>query len=228
MEVRMAEHMGMCFGVRDAIDLALRLTQQGPLTILGELVHNPDVVADIDAAGARRAALPQEVETRSVLLTAHGTSNQVKLQLRERGLQLHDAVCPLVKRAHQALDRLVADGRHPVVIGQPGHVEVRGLVGDLSDYTIILNEDDFDQLQGNRPVRLQPISCTEAVRQPGARQFQLRFQHMRCAAQHACAHTAVEKFGIGLDVVDQRIELRGAVRQQGAALDGGHACGPGT
>ena len=47
MEVRLAEHMGMCFGVRDAIDLALGLTREGPVTILGDLVHNPDVVAEL-------------------------------------------------------------------------------------------------------------------------------------------------------------------------------------
>ena len=60
MQVRMAEHYGMCFGVRDAVDLALELTRQGPLTILGDLVHNPDVVAQIDAAGAVR--VPQAGE----------------------------------------------------------------------------------------------------------------------------------------------------------------------
>jgi 4-hydroxy-3-methylbut-2-enyl diphosphate reductase len=68
------------------------------------------------------------------------------LQLREDGFQVHDATCPLVKRAHQALERLVAEGRHPVVIGQAGHVEVRGLVGDYDDYTVILSEDDLSQL----------------------------------------------------------------------------------
>src|SRR6267378_1261728 len=108
MEVRVAEHMGMCFGVRDAIDLALRLTRQGPLTILGDLVHNPEVVAQMDAAGANRACTLDEVETRALLLTAHGTSKRVKLQLREQGYQVHDATCPLVKRAHLALAKLVA------------------------------------------------------------------------------------------------------------------------
>ena len=63
MEVRMAEHLGMCFGVRDAIDLALGLTRQGAVTILGDLVHNPDVVAQLDAAGAVRVRDAEEVRT---------------------------------------------------------------------------------------------------------------------------------------------------------------------
>jgi 4-hydroxy-3-methylbut-2-enyl diphosphate reductase len=148
MQVRMADHLGMCFGVRDAIDLALDLARQGPLTILGDLVHNPDVVARMDAAGAARARTQQEVRTHSILLTAHGTSDRVKLELRDRGLEVHDATCPLVTRVHVAARRLVEDGRHPVVIGQPNHVEVRGLVGDLDDYTVVQDEADLEKLAG--------------------------------------------------------------------------------
>src|ERR1700676_2274992 len=147
MQVRMADHYGMCFGVRDAVDLALDLTRQGPLTILGDLVHNPDVVARMDAAGAVRAHRREEVRTAAVLLTAHGTADRVKLELREQGLEVHDATCPLVTRVHLALQKLVAEGRHPVVIGQPKHVEVRGLVGDLDEYTIVQEKSDLAQLE---------------------------------------------------------------------------------
>jgi 4-hydroxy-3-methylbut-2-enyl diphosphate reductase len=146
MLVRMAEHLGMCFGVRDAIDLALGLARQGPLTILGDLVHNPDVVAAMDAAGATRVRQLEEVQTPAVLLTAHGTADRVKLRLRDEGKEVHDATCPLVTRVHLAIRRLVDEGRHPVVVGQPEHVEVRGLVGDLDEFTIIQNETDLDQL----------------------------------------------------------------------------------
>ncbi len=146
MQVVLAEHYGMCFGVRDAIDLALGLTRQGQLTILGELVHNPDVVARLDAAGAHRAHRREEVRTRTVLLTAHGTADRVKLQLRDEGLVVHDATCPLVARVHRVLMRMVTEGRHPVVIGQPHHVEVRGLVGDFDDCTIVHTEADLDSL----------------------------------------------------------------------------------
>jgi 4-hydroxy-3-methylbut-2-enyl diphosphate reductase len=146
MQVRMAEHFGMCFGVKDAITLALGLARQAPLTVLGDLVHNPDVVATLDAAGASRARDPDNVQTSTVLLTAHGTSDRVKLNLRERGLEVHDATCPLVARVHRVLYRLVTEGRHPVVIGQGNHVEVRGLVGDLREYTVVQDSADVDQL----------------------------------------------------------------------------------
>jgi 4-hydroxy-3-methylbut-2-enyl diphosphate reductase len=164
MQVRMADHLGMCFGVRDAIELALDLTRRTPLTILGDLVHNPRVVARLDQAGAVRAQRPEDVSTPAVLITAHGASDRFKSQLRQQGLVVHDATCPLVTRAHLALRRLVADGRHPVVIGKADHVEVRGLVDDLDEYTIIQNEGDLeklaDRLERNPEARLGVASQT--------------------------------------------------------------------
>jgi 4-hydroxy-3-methylbut-2-enyl diphosphate reductase len=176
MEVRMAEHMGMCFGVRDAIELAVRLTRQGPLTILGDLVHNPDVVQRMDAAGAVRARAPEEVQTRAVLLTAHGTAQRVKLRLRDEGHQVHDAACPLVKRVHLALVKLVSEGRHPVIVGQEDHVEVRGLTGDLREHTVILREADIEKLAGRRRIGVvaqttQPLEHVEALVESIQRRF---------------------------------------------------------
>jgi 4-hydroxy-3-methylbut-2-enyl diphosphate reductase len=147
MQVRLAEHRGMCFGVRDAVELALRLTGDGPITILGDLVHNPDVVAQLDDAGAVRVHRPEEVSTTAVLLTAHGTTDRMKLELRQAGKEVHDATCPLVTRAHLALRKLVADGYFPVVVGQRDHVEVRGLVGDLEDCFVFLDERELARLR---------------------------------------------------------------------------------
>jgi 4-hydroxy-3-methylbut-2-enyl diphosphate reductase len=148
MEVRLAEHMGMCFGVRDAIEMTLDLTRRGPVTVLGDLVHNPDVVAEMEAAGAVRATRRDEVRTPLVLLTAHGTADRVKKQLLDEGLEVHDAACPLVTRVHLAAKKLVAEGRHVVVIGKPDHVEVRGLTGDLDESTVIAKEADVERLAG--------------------------------------------------------------------------------
>jgi 4-hydroxy-3-methylbut-2-enyl diphosphate reductase len=154
----MAEHLGMCFGVRDAIDMALALARRGPVTILGDLVHNDDVVAHLEAAGAARARSREEVHTSTVLLTAHGTARRLRLELEKDGFDVHDAACPLVTRVHQALAKLRAEGRHPVIIGQAGHVEVRGLIGDLDEYSVVLSEADLDQLEG-RP-RLGVVAQT--------------------------------------------------------------------
>jgi 4-hydroxy-3-methylbut-2-enyl diphosphate reductase len=122
----------------------------------------------MDAAGARRAQNPEEIETRAVLITAHGAADRVKQQLRQRGLQVHDGGCPLVKRVHLALERLVAEGRHPVIIGQHDHVEVRGLTGDLAAYSVVLDEPDIEQLAGHPRLGIvaqttQPLERVEAL-----------------------------------------------------------------
>ena len=74
LTVLRAEHMGMCFGVRDAITLAKRVVQSRPLTVLGELVHNDTVLDDLRNRGVRFEAQPDEVETETVMITAHGAS----------------------------------------------------------------------------------------------------------------------------------------------------------
>src|ERR1700756_5428097 len=78
MKILRAEHMGMCFGVRDAI--ALAKSTSAPLTILGDLVHNETVLADLRARGIEIKQLPGEVATRDVMITAHGTSERALQQ----------------------------------------------------------------------------------------------------------------------------------------------------
>ena len=132
----------MCFGVRDAIALALEHGAAGPLTILGELVHNPAVLNELRARGIAIEADVTHVQTQTVMVTAHGASERSLAATRARGLQVVEATCPLVRVAHRAIHALIRDGYHPVIIGQRGHVEVRGLTEDLDHFDIVQNEDD--------------------------------------------------------------------------------------
>jgi len=140
----------MCFGVRDAIALALEHGAAGPLTILGELVHNPAVLNELRASGIAIEADVTQVQTQTVMVTAHGASERSLAATRARGLQVVEATCPLVRVAHRAIHALIRDGYHPVIIGQRGHVEVRGLTDDLDHFDIVSNEDDVAAL-GERP-----------------------------------------------------------------------------
>jgi 4-hydroxy-3-methylbut-2-enyl diphosphate reductase len=142
MNVIRAEHLGMCFGVRDAIALALTRADAAPLTILGDLVHNDSVLAALREKGIAIAREPALVGTHTVMVTAHGASDRTLAAARARGLDVVEATCPLVQVAHRAIEGLVCDGYHPVVIGQRGHVEVRGLTEDLDDVTVVLDERD--------------------------------------------------------------------------------------
>jgi 4-hydroxy-3-methylbut-2-enyl diphosphate reductase len=132
----------MCFGVRDAIALALEHADSGPLTILGDLVHNPTVLSTLDARGIAIARDVAEVRTPTLMVTAHGTSQRTLASTRAMGLTVVEATCPLVHVAHRAVATLARQGFHVVVVGQRNHVEVRGLTGDLDRFDVVLDEDD--------------------------------------------------------------------------------------
>ena len=147
MNIIRATHMGMCFGVRDAIDLALDRAAAGPLTILGDLVHNPEVLTTLRAKGIASAPDVTQVKTRTVMVTAHGASERMLASTRRLGLEVIEATCPLVHVAHRAVQQLRRDGYHPVILGQRGHVEGVGLPGDLDEFDVVLTEEDVEALE---------------------------------------------------------------------------------
>jgi 4-hydroxy-3-methylbut-2-enyl diphosphate reductase len=142
MKIIRAEHLGMCFGVRDAIALALKENAAAPLTILGDLVHNERVLGELKARGIAIESELNAVATQTVMITAHGASERAVNAIKQRGLNVLEATCPLVKVAHSAIVGLAEQGFHPVIIGQRGHVEVRGLTGDLQEFDVVLSEAD--------------------------------------------------------------------------------------
>jgi 4-hydroxy-3-methylbut-2-enyl diphosphate reductase len=146
MRIIRAEHSGMCFGVRDAITLATRKASERPLTILGELVHNEHVLQQLKAQGVLIRHKPEQVETAQVLITAHGASRKATTRARDLGLEVFEATCPLVHFAHRAVEELVRGGYFPVIIGKRDHVEVRGITEDLTDYAVILEEEDINSI----------------------------------------------------------------------------------
>ena len=136
----------MCFGVRDAIALAFAEAERQPLTILGDLVHNETVLAQLRARGIRLEQHAASATTPTVMITAHGASELAKSRARAQGLNVLEATCPLVHVAHRAVARLVAEGFHPVIIGKRDHVEVRGLTEDLTAFDVVLTEADVAAL----------------------------------------------------------------------------------
>jgi 4-hydroxy-3-methylbut-2-enyl diphosphate reductase len=144
MRIVRAAHLGMCFGVRDAIALALEHAGDGPLAILGDLVHNPSVLSALEAKGIAVVQDLAHVKTTTLMVTAHGTSQRTLARTRALGLTVVEATCPLVHVAHRAVAALARDGRHVVIVGQRDHVEVRGLTGDLDrhSFNVVLEDDD--------------------------------------------------------------------------------------
>ncbi len=168
MRILRAARLGMCFGVRDAVALALEHAGAAPLTILGDLVHNPTVLAALDSKGVAVAQDVAHVTTQTVMVTAHGTSDRTLARTRALGLTVIEATCPLVHVAHRAVMALAREGCHVVIVGQRDHVEVRGLVGDLDPggFSIVLNDDDVLALEPHSRIGVasQTTQSVEKVR----------------------------------------------------------------
>ena len=146
MNIQTARHHGMCFGVRDALRTTHALASSTAVTVLGQLVHNPEADRHLRALGVRSGELDTIASgsTADVVITAHGASDQQRHAWRSAGFRVTDTTCPLVRKAHQALALLVAEGYAPVVIGQAAHVEVRGLTGDFPNAIVALTDAEID------------------------------------------------------------------------------------
>jgi 4-hydroxy-3-methylbut-2-enyl diphosphate reductase len=166
MRIIRAAHHGMCFGVRDAIALALEHADAGPLTILGDLVHNPTVLSALEAKGIAVAQDVAHVKTLTLMVTAHGTSERTLARTRALGLTVVEATCPLVHVAHRAVAVLAREGYHVVIVGQHDHVEVRGLTGDLDRFDVVLDDDDVLALEEHPRIGVaaQTTQALEKVR----------------------------------------------------------------
>ncbi len=176
MKIIRAEHLGMCFGVRDAIALAVEHSDREPLTVLGELVHNEAVLEELRARGIQTASDASGVNTAAVMVTAHGASNKAINRARDLGLKVSEATCPLVHSAHRALARLVKERFHPVIIGKRDHVEVRGMTEDLQDFDVVLSEADVIELKKHPRIGVvaqttQPIEIVRQLVECIRRQF---------------------------------------------------------
>ncbi len=148
MNIQLASHYGMCFGVRDALRLTLDVATDTSVTVLGQLVHNPLVDANLKQLGVHQGSLSDlsKIKTQDVIISAHGASNRQRVLLQNAGLRVTDTTCPLVRKAHDALATLVSSGYLPIIIGQASHAEVMGLVGDYPQCLVILHESDLDQI----------------------------------------------------------------------------------
>lgn len=138
--------MGFCMGVRRAVQIMeAEATPERPVFSVGEIVHNPHVVNRLSEAGVRQVPGPDEVDgdigelvTASVqqgrvAITAHGVGERVAKQLAATGLEVVDTTCPIVTRAQRYAQKFVRDGYHVLVLGDPGHKEVRGIMGWTED-----------------------------------------------------------------------------------------------
>ena len=129
MDVMVAQSAGFCYGVKRAVDMARDTAHRGePCVMLGSIIHNANVVAELEALGMRKAESWQEVlPGETVVIRSHGVTPQVLAAVEDRGFSVVDATCPHVSRAQHAAAELAAEGCRVIVVGEAGHPEVEGL-----------------------------------------------------------------------------------------------------
>ena len=148
MEVKVAKTAGFCFGVQRAVDKVYELIDSCPdrLFTLGPIIHNEEVVNDLEKKGVRVAS-EEELKTlpkgSTVVIRSHGVGKKVYDQLKECGLSYVDVTCPFVLKIHRIVEKESKAGSHIVIIGDPDHPEVVGICGwCIGPYTVIRTKQD--------------------------------------------------------------------------------------
>ena len=133
MKIEILEPHGMCAGVHAAIARALKLRN---VYCLHELVHNEIVIGELKDLGFRFVDRIEDVpEGETVVFSAHGVSPAVRLAAKERNLKVVDTTCPFVAKVHRAAKAFSDRGLPVVILGDPKHVEVKGIAGEIASAT---------------------------------------------------------------------------------------------
>ena len=148
MKVKVAKTAGFCFGVQRAVDKVYELIDSCPVRLftLGPIIHNEEVVNDLEKKGVRVAS-EEELKTlpegSTVVIRSHGVGKKVYDQLEECGLSYVDVTCPFVLKIHRIVEKESKAGSHIVIIGDPDHPEVVGICGwCIGPYTVIRTKQD--------------------------------------------------------------------------------------
>ena len=149
MKIFLAKDAGYCFGVRDAVNLAYDTAKRhGDVYMLGDIVHNENVVADLNKAGARVVKSLDEVpDGKPILFRAHGTLVGTWDDAKSKDMNIIDATCPLVKEIHDEVLKLSKEGRKIIIIGDHGHDEVVGIASQVNDAIVVSNEKEAMKLR---------------------------------------------------------------------------------
>ena len=166
MEVIVAKTAGFCFGVRRAVDQVYEQIEhgQGPIYTLGPIIHNEEVVKDLEEKGVvvlEDSDSLEQIGQGTVIIRSHGVGRQVYDQIKSQGLHLADATCPFVKKIHRIVEEQNRQGRRVIIIGDSAHPEVEGIRGWGDDRTLtVKNEKEMEALPDLRGEKLCIVSQT--------------------------------------------------------------------
>ena len=152
MEVIVAKTAGFCFGVKRAVDKVYEQIEKGgsPIYTYGPIIHNEEVVKDLEAKGVRVLETEEELaalERGVVIIRSHGVGRHIYELLDRPGITVVDATCPFVKKSHRIVEEQNAAGRRVIIVGNEEHPEVQGIKGWGDTNTLVIESaeklDDF-------------------------------------------------------------------------------------
>lgn len=143
MEVIIAKNSGLCYGVKRALRIAneTRLEKTGKVLTLGDLIHNPQVIADLEKIGIYANSEHDELKGKTVIIRSHGVSPQMYKILEKKNNEIIDATCPIVKRIQKLVEALAEEEGEIIIIGDKEHPEIKGLIGYSKGKGIILENE---------------------------------------------------------------------------------------
>jgi 4-hydroxy-3-methylbut-2-enyl diphosphate reductase len=148
MKINLAKSAGFCFGVRKAIITALETAKsEKPVFMLGDIVHNEEVVKQIRASGIKKINRLSSGKGKTLLIRAHGCSKHTLQKAIKLGYKVIDATCPMVKEIHKIALDMEKQGYQIIIIGDKKHDEVQGIVGQLKSRPIIIDKPEHIRLE---------------------------------------------------------------------------------
>jgi len=143
MKIYVVKQAGFCFGVKRAIKLAFDAvqTKDEKVYTLGPLIHNPQVVDDLQKKGVHVIKDIKKIRKGTLIIRSHGVHPRILKQLKDRPVEVVDATCPFVRKAQRKAKLLKDQGYQVVVVGEADHPEVQGIVGYVNDSALVLSHN---------------------------------------------------------------------------------------
>ncbi len=154
MKINLARSAGFCFGVKRALDIAFKTATSNALVyMLGDIVHNEDVVRQIKKTGIKKIGRLTSGKNKTLLLSTHGTCMDTLRRAERLGYKIIDATCPMVKEIHKIAKVMEEKGYRVIVIGDKKHDEVHGIIGQLKGTTIVIDNPEHIPLKKIKEVK---------------------------------------------------------------------------
>ena len=151
MKINLAKSAGFCFGVKRALDIAFRtISSPSDVYMMGDIVHNEDVIKEIEKAGIKKIIKLKSVKNKRLLIRAHGVGMDLLAKARKLGYNIVDATCPMVKEIHGIAKKMEDKGYRIIIIGDKDHDEVQGIIGQLKTKPMVienLNDVAFNKIK---------------------------------------------------------------------------------